>query len=99
MATAAATVAGNPTDIRKQSNTIAYMAPKTLPTIGKYDMPRIKKPGCKSIQLGDGRRVMNIHMVKKVRNSDWKLSVAPLPSVPEMKAWISEEIWDLLVAL
>lgn len=35
---------------------------------------------------------MNIHIVKKVRNSERKLREASLPSVPAMKAWISEEI-------
>jgi len=39
---------------------------------------------------------MNIVMVKKVRNSERNPRAAPLPSVPAMKARISDEIfWDV----
>ena len=62
--------------------------PKTVPTTGKYAIPLIKNPGCKSTQPGLGRRVMNIQMVKKVRNSERILRAAS----PERKDLISSEI-------
>ena len=60
----------------------------------------MRYPGCKSTQLGDGTLVMNIQIVKNVRNSDLNKAMMPPPLlVPARNARISSDICVRLVWL